>query len=372
MEPIRVLNLFTIMNRGGAETMVMNYYRNLDRSKVQFDFMVHREERGAYDDEIEALGGRIYRMCSIYPQNFKIYKKKLKVFFDEHKEYKIIHGHMSELGAFAYQAAKDAGVPVRICHAHNAPHGFDIKTLFREYFKFKSNKHLTHRFICGQASGEWLFGKKYKDKFILMNNAVDCESFICNNQISTNMRKKLEIEDKLVIGHIGRFNVQKNHSFIIDVFSEIYKKDSNMVLLLTGTGELEEEIKEKVRKLGLVNVVKFLGVRSDIPEIMQAIDIFLFPSLFEGLPVTLVEAQAAGVKCFISDCIPKQVILTDLVEVISLKRGKKYWAEQIFKAKNNINKKNMYSVMRKVNFDIKDNAKWLSNFYQEEYAKYSR
>lgn len=372
LEPIRVLNLFSIMNRGGAETMVMNYYRNIDRSKVQFDFMVHREERGAYDDQIESLGGRIYRMCPIYPQNFRIYKKKLKDFFSEHKEYKIIHGHMSELGVFAYEEAERAGVPIRICHAHNAPNGFDMKTLFREYFKYKSKKYITHRFICGQEAGKWLFGKENKEKFILMNNAIDSKQFIYNEQISTKVKKELDIEGKFVIGHIGRFNIQKNHEFLIDIFSEIYKHNKNSVLLLAGTGELQKKIKEKVINLELKDKVRFLGVRTDVPQLLQAFNVFLFPSLFEGLPVTMVEAQAAGIKCFISDNIPKEVILTDLVEVISLKKSKNYWAEQVLKVKSNLEKRNMYNDILKVNYDINKNAKWLSEFYLDEYNKCSQ
>ena len=151
--PYRVLNMFTIMDRGGAETMVMNYYRHIDRTKVKFDFLVHREQRGAYDDEIEALGGRIYRMCPIYPQNFARYERDIRVFFQEHPEYKIVHSHMSELGYFAFREATEQDIPVRICHAHNAPHGFDMKMIMRTYFKKRMMPYLTHLFMCGLESG---------------------------------------------------------------------------------------------------------------------------------------------------------------------------------------------------------------------------
>ena len=177
MEPVRVLNLFTIMNRGGAETMVMNYYRKINREKVQFDFLVHREEEGAYEQEIKELGGRIYRMPPMYPQNFSLYKKKIREFFEEHKEYKIIHSHMSELGYFALREAARQEISVRICHAHNAPHGFEWKMIVRNYFKKRMMQYLTHMFMCGKESGDWLFGKENEDKFIQLNNAIDAERF---------------------------------------------------------------------------------------------------------------------------------------------------------------------------------------------------
>lgn len=177
MKVTRVLNLFTIMNRGGAETMVMNYYRNINREKIQFDFMVHRQEEGAYEQEIRELGGKIYRMIPIYPQNFRKYEKMICDFFDAHDEYDIIHSHMSELGYFVLKEAKKRGVPVRICHAHNAPHGWDLKMFMRTYFKWQIKKYYTHMFVCGIESGDWLFGKKNRDKFIMQNNAIDAEKF---------------------------------------------------------------------------------------------------------------------------------------------------------------------------------------------------
>ena len=162
MEPVRVLNLFTIMNRGGAETMVMNYYRKINREKVQFDFLVHREEEGAYEQEIKELGGRIYRMPPMYPQNFSLYKKKIREFFEEHKEYKIIHSHMSELGYFALREAARQEIPVRICHAHNAPHGFEWKMIVRNYFK-KRMMHILHICLCvGKNLVTGCLGKKMK------------------------------------------------------------------------------------------------------------------------------------------------------------------------------------------------------------------
>ena len=299
-EPIRVLNLFTIMNRGGAETMVMNYYRNIDRTKVQFDFLVHRDEKGAYDDEILSLGGKIYHMIPIYPQNFLTYKKMLREFFNEHKEYKIIHSHMSELGYFAFKEAKKQGIPIRICHAHNAPHMWDLKMIMRTYFKKMMMSYITHMFTCGNEAGEWLYGKKNLKNMIMLNNAVDAKKFEYDKNKANRLKIEMGLKDKFVVGHVGRFNVQKNHIFLLEIFNELYKIDDSSVLLLAGMGEEEDKIKQKVKELNLDNVVRFLGVRNDVDNLMQVFDIFLFPSLYEGLPVTLIVAQSSGLFFAIS------------------------------------------------------------------------
>lgn len=373
-EPIRILNLFTIMNRGGAETMVMNYYRNIDKSKVQFDFLVHRQERGAYDDEIEAMGGRIYRMCPIYPQNFGKYKKMLKQFFDEHPEYKILHSHMSELGCYAFIEAAKRGIKVKICHAHNAPVKGSMtpkekaQLIFRNYFKKKMLPYSDFLFICGEEAGNWLYGKENKNRFIMMNNAVDAEKFRFNQSSKEEIRRAFGLNDEFVILNVGRFNPQKNHTFIIDIFSEIKKLHPNSKLLLAGNGELENEIKNKVGSLGLSDDVLFLGLRDDIDKLFSASDVFLFPSLYEGLPVTMVEAQSSGIKCFISNAVPKQCIMSDDVTVIDLTDSADRWATKIVMLADGYERKDCYKHMVNSGYDIKSNAKWLEDFYLTQYS----
>lgn len=368
-EPIRILNLFTIMNRGGAETMVMNYYRNIDRRKVQFDFLVHREEAGVYEEEIKALGGRIYRMPPIYPQNFAKYIKKIRKFLKEHPEYKIIHSHMSELGYFVFKEAKKQHVPVIICHAHNRPYGWDVKMIMRNYFKYMMRPYITHMCMCGLESGEWLFGKKNKDKFIQINNAIDAEKFIYNKSIGDEIRKELGISDEFVVGHIGRFDIQKNHEKLIDIFCEICKINKNSKLLLIGEGQLKKSIENKVKLLNLEKNVLFLGTRSDVNRVMQAFDVFLFPSFFEGLSVSMVEAQAAGLQCFISSSIPKECIITDNVVTFDLDWNDSKIAKMIVDLHSNYKRTNTYEQILKAGFDIKNNAKELENFYIEEYKR---
>ena len=368
MEPIRVLQVVTIMNRGGLETMLMNYYRKLDKSKIQFDFMTNRVERGHYDDEMEALGGKIYRLSPIKPGKYNKYFKELDNFFNEHKEYKVVHSHINENSGFVLKAAKKAGIECRIAHSHLSDLKLDYKYPFRVYARRNLKGNVSDYFACSKRAGEWLFGKDISNsgKVTVLNNAVDTEKFRFNEEVRNNIRRKLDIEGKKVIGHVGRFNPQKNHEFLIDVFNEIYKKDKDIVLLLVGDGYLKEKIEEKVNKLGLDKSVEFLGVREDIPELMQAMDLFLFPSQFEGLAVVMVEAQAAGLKVITSTGVTKESDITNNVEFIDLSKGAEYWADIVlnsdFKKRDDIN------LMVKKGYDSTNNVKWLSDFYLKKYV----
>ena len=367
--PVRVLVLDTVMDRGGAETMMMNYLRNMDRSKVILDFLVNRDYKADYEDEIEELGGRIYRMCPMYPQYFRRYKREIREFLIAHPEYKIIHSNLEERSYFALKEAKKLNIPVRISHSHNAPKGFDIKSIVRYYFRARLKPQVTHMFTCGLEAGDWLYGANNRDKVIMQNNAIDAKAFEYNKELEEKAKKEFGLEGKFVIGHVGRFFPQKNHGFLIDIFNEVYKRDKDAVLVLVGGGELQDSIIEKVKSLGLQDAVKFLGVRSDVNYIMQAFDLFILPSLFEGLPVTMVEAQATGVKCIISDKVPSQCAITDNVEIIKLEDSLEHWAERILSYKNSYKKVSMYDEIVKKKFDIKENAKWMENFYLDALKK---
>lgn len=368
-EPIRVLNLFTIMNRGGAETMVMNYYRKIDKTKVQFDFMVHRQERGAYDDEIEAMGGRIFRMCPIYPQNLFRYKRLLRNFFDQHPEYKILHSHMSELGYFAFREAIRHHVPVRICHAHNAPvfksetWKEKLKRLPREYLARKIRCLTTDYFACSGIAGEWLFGKKNKNRLVFMPNAIDAKLFGYVSEQSLQAKKQFGWENNIVIGHVGRFNPQKNHAFLVEIFQAFHQIHSKSILILVGSGDLMESIKKKVHILGLDECVYFLGNRSDMPLLYSVFDLFLFPSFYEGLPVSLVEAQAAGLPCVVSNTISSQTKILPSYIQVSLQESSMVWAKQMGTVLLQWKRKDTSSEIKQAGFDITTNAEWLTQYY---------
>ena len=363
--PVRVLMLFTILNRGGAETMVMNYYRAIDRSKVQFDFVVHREEEGDYEEEIRSLGGNIYRMMPLRPHTFGKYERQISAFFDEHPEYRIIHGQCSESGYFFYKEAARRGIPVIIAHAHNSHVKFDLRWIVRTWMKHKMRPYLTHCFACGEEAAEWLFGKEMAQKAIILRNAIDTSQHLFDEQLREKKREELGLSPKaLTICHIGRFDKVKNHSFILEVFEELLKKRPNAHLLLIGDGDLREPTEKKASQQGLLDRVHFLGVRRDVSELLLASDAMVFPSLFEGLPVTLVEAQCAGLPCVISKNIPEEAVLTDLVEQVSLNDSADKWADKLMSAATRPCDRRAYAKkVAAAGFDIKNNSRWLEEFY---------
>lgn len=367
MEQVHVLVLDTVMDRGGAEAMIMNYMRNINRDIIKFDFLTNRDYRAAYEDEIESLGGKVYHMCPMYPGKFHRYKKEVREFLKEHPEYKIIHSNLEERSYLPLKVAKKMGVPVRISHSHNRPLGINPKLIVRYYFRFMLKFYNTHMFACGEEAGDWLYGKKNRSNVTIMNNAVDANQYRYNPEVSKEMKEQLGIEGKKVIGHVGRFFPQKNHGFLIDIFNEIHKKDKDTVLLLVGGGELDDalknQIKEKVKKLGLEDAVQFLGVREDVDRVVQTFDVFLLPSLFEGLPVTMVEAQAAGLPCVISDKVPIQCDLTGNVWVVPLEESPEKWADVVLDKAYNFEKRDTYQQIADAGFDIKSQAKWLEEFY---------
>lgn len=358
-KPIRILQVVTHMNRGGLETMLMNYYRQIDRSRVQFDFLVHRDERAAYDDEIESLGGKIYRLPRLVPWSAS-YQKALDRFFETHPEYKIVHVHQDCLSSVILKAAKKRGIPVRIAHSHNNSQDKNLKYLIKLFYKRKIPQYATELFACGQAAGDWMFGGA---PFRILNNAIDSIAYRYDAETARQIRKESGIsEDALVIGHVGRFSPQKNHAFLLDIFSEIHKKNEKAVLLLVGGGDLRSEIEAKAESLGLSEKVIFTGVRSDVSALLQAMDSFVFPSLYEGLPVTMIEAQAAGLPCFISDKVPPDCIVTDLVQTVSLDDSPESWAEKILSLRGEPHR-DTYDEIVRAGFDIAENAKWLEEYY---------
>lgn len=364
-EPIRVLQIVTTMNRGGLETMLMNYYRNIDRSKIQFDFLEHRSEESDYDQEIMSLGGKIYRISTLNPFS-STYRKELKQFFKNHPEYKIVHCHLDCMSSIPLSYAKKAGIEVRIAHSHSSSQDKNIKFLLKSFYKRRISNVATHLFACGDKAGKWMFGNS---NFSVINNAINTKDFVFNQDMSEKVREKLGLQNKFVIGHVGRFNEPKNHTFIIDIFKELVSINDNARLLLVGEGSLKNEIEKKANEVGLSKYVIFYGKCNCVNEIMQAFDIFLFPSLYEGLPVTMVEAQASGLKCFISNKVPEECIMSDNVEILNLDDSSKKWANSINKYRDGYIRKNMMKSIRNSGFDIEKNVKELEVFYLNASSK---
>ncbi|MFN3772682.1 glycosyltransferase family 1 protein [Cloacibacterium normanense] len=371
MQPIKILQIFTVLNKGGAETNLMNYYRNMDRSQFQIDFLVHRET-GFFEDELIKSGSKIFRLPAILPWKLKEYKKAVKNFFDEHNDFDIVHGQCSELGVFIYEEAKRRGIPVIIAHAHNNRMDRDKKLVFRLMWKKRMRKSINAYFTCGKEAAENLFGKKLAEKSYQMNNAIEVEDFQFNQEVREKKRKELQAEETINLVNIGRFNTQKNQSFLLEVFAELIKLNKKYKLFLVGQGELESQLREKAKQLQIEQDVEFLGLRNDVPELLQAMDVFLFPSLHEGFSVAFVEAQTTDIKAVISDGVPQEsILIPENVTVIPLKNSALQWAEKIAEI-NNFERKNVAALIKEKGYDIKENAQKLEKKYKELIQQYKK
>jgi len=366
---IRILHVFGKLNRGGAETMVMNLYHNIDRDKIQFDFVVHTDEDCDYFEEIKELGGRIYTVPRYRVINHFKYKKAWSEFFKKHPEYKIIHGHVRSTALIYLKIAKKYGLKT-ISHSHSTSSGSGIKSVVKNILQFPIRYIADYFFACSKEAGLWLYGRKTceNSNFYIVKNAIDIQKYRFNIDIRNKIRKEFNLEDKFVIGHIGRFVPVKNHTFLIDVFYEIYKTNKDAVLFLIGDGELKEIIMKKVKKLNIQNSVIFTGVRNDVPMLLQAMDVFVFPSLHEGLGLVLIEAQAANLKCVVSDKIPTEAFVTPNIKSLSLKDSINTWKNEILNCKND---RTDYSYNKKLldMYDIKHTSKWIFDFYSKLLGK---
>lgn len=357
---IRILHVVTHMNRGGLETMLMNYYRHIDRTKFQFDFLTHREYDGDFGEEIKFLGGKIYHLPVLNPFSLH-YKKTLGAFFDGHPEYQIIHVHQDCMSSVILKIAMQHGVKVRIAHSHCANQDKNLKYPVKMFYRRLIPRYATELMACGQDAGKWMF---CGSKFQVVNNAIDAKKYSFNIQMREKMRKKLGIkQNEMLVGHVGRFSPQKNHDYLINIFDEIRKKVPSR-LIMVGEGGLQNRIRGKVDTLGLTEKVIFTGLRTDIPDLLQAMNVFVFPSNYEGLPVALVEAQAAGLPCLISDRVSMECKITDLVQQIPLNEDAEIWANIAIKAVQT-KRKNTYEMIKTAGFDIVENARKLQNIYEE-------
>lgn len=360
--PLRVLVVTTNMNRGGLETFTMNVYRALDRSRVQLDFLLHRPTRSAYDDEIEALGGRIYRIRRQNPLDLR-YWAVLDEFFAGHP-YKAVWVQLDCMSAEPLAAAAKHGAAVRVAHSHSSRQDKDLKYPLKILCKPFIKRYATDLFACGEEAGRWMFGT---DDFKVVRNCIDVNAYAFDPIVRLEVRQELGIaEGTLVVGHVGRFDAVKNHAFLLDTFAELLKRQPGAVLLLAGDGPLRPEMEMKAEELGIAESVMFLGIRSDVPRLMQAMDCFVMPSLYEGLPMVLVEAQAAGLPCLISDVIPYDCDIEDgSVEREGLDAGVEEWAVRIGKAAlGSGNRIGGASAVRRAGFDSIETAALLQEFFR--------
>lgn len=368
-KPIRILQMIGSLNVGGSQSMIINIYKAIDREIIQFDFVIDHAGYLHYKEMLENMGAKIYVMPSFMGYNFLEIKRAWDTFFTEHPEYRVLHTHVRSYASIFLPIAKKHGVKT-IIHSHSTSNGRGMIAIYKYILQYPLRYQADYYFGCSKESGCWLFGRKIvnKDNFLVIKNGIDVNKYIPNESVRTKVRDEFGFADSdIVYGHVGRFHESKNYPFLLKVFCEISKRKSNSKLVLVGDGELKKDIIQEAKDLDISEKIIFTGIRDDIASILQGFDCFLFPSKWEGLPVTLVEAQAAGLPCIVSDKITREVNLTDSIIYLPIDSGVDEWVNEALcltgKRMDNASK------IRKKGFDIAESAKMLEKLYYSIYCQ---
>lgn len=383
-EAVRVLHVLGNTNLGGAESRIMDLYRHTDRNRVQFDFLVHSGEEGFYEKEIRELGGRIFRVPRFRIYNYFSYRKALKEFFQEHHEFALVQGHMTSTAAIYLPIAKKAGVKKTAAHARSAGVDKGLKGTMTRFFRRNLADKADYLFTCSELAGISVYGEKAvrEGKTIFIPNAIDCAGFTFDPEKRKKLREELGLTDAIIIGHVGRFHYAKNHEYLLRVFAELCRMsagadgstaetgaDQKYHLILLGEGPLMEDTRKLAEELGVADRVHFLGNHKNIADYYQAMDYFVYPSRYEGMPGTIVEAQASGLPCLMSDTICREVIATELVETMSIEKEPKVWAEGLQRRIDALvskqeNREKYAAKMAAAGFDVQAQAERMMRFYE--------
>ena len=373
-QPVRILHILGNTQLGGAESRIMDLYRHMDRSVVQFDFVVHSKEEGYFNEEIRKLGGRIFRVPRFRVLNYFSYCRAWKKLLQEHRdadgrsEFHMIQGHMTSTAAIYLPIARKCGIETTIAHARSAGVDKGLKGILTRFLRHNLSKKADYLFTCSELAGISVFGKKAVDqgRTRFLPNAIDCQKFAPDPLVREKIRRELGIENCYVIGHVGRFHYAKNHEYLLRVFAELVKrKTRDYVLLLLGEGSGMEDIRILSRELGIGDKVYFLGNKSNVNDYYQAMDYFVYPSRFEGMPGTIVEAQTAGLRCLMSDTICKEVIATELVTTRSIREDPGLWADEI-EQHLQYQRSSRVDEMKELGFDVHGQAVLMTDFYTKE------
>lgn len=361
---IRVLAVVCQLNRGGLESRLMDIIRNLDFNRVQIDIYTYRLEEGVLDEEAKSYGCKIYYNKPLTPKNMLWYVNYFSAFLNKHPEYHIVHAHQDAWCSVFCKGAQKAGVPVRIAHSRTAISTFSMENMVKNIIKMPARRYATHLWAVSKVAGKWLFGEKnmLTGKVEIWPNAIECKKYMFSEDKREEKRRDLGIDNKLVLIHVGNFTPPKNHEKVIRIFKEVTKRREDTVLLLAGTGE-NGHIKQLVEELDISNKVVFLGSRNDVNELLWAADVFLFPSLFEGLPGAVIEAQAAGLPCVISDTITEEVCITPIVTQLSLNSGAEDWAGSVLKIAEK-GRTDTTKIMQDSGYDVESLVIELMHFYE--------
>ncbi|MDT9026819.1 glycosyltransferase family 1 protein [Rossellomorea yichunensis] len=368
---IKVLHYTPGFDHGGIESRLIDWYKNIDRNMVQFDLikLTTADDNNQLIRDFKDLGGKVFTLPQFSFESIKPFMRGLRDFFEHNNDYDVIHCHSPLSGSFVLREAKKYNIPVRIMHSRTTQFDPGSKLLpIRKYLKNRSNKYATHFFACSKEAGEWQFGKKNVNdgNVKIIKNGIQSEKFIFNEEIRQKTRQALKLNKTFTIGHIGRFSSVKNHTFLIDVFKEITRRYEDSKLLLIGDGPEEFNIKQKVRNLNIDDKVIFLGRQKEVENYLHSMDVFIFPSIFEGFGTVAIEAQASGLECIVSKGVPFSVDVSNLINHLPLSAGPEEWAEIILQFREGYKRRNMYEVIVKAGFDAKYTAKLLESFYISE------
>nr|BAU04020.1 glycosyltransferase family 1 [Streptococcus parauberis]BAU04038.1 glycosyltransferase family 1 [Streptococcus parauberis]BAU04075.1 glycosyltransferase family 1 [Streptococcus parauberis] len=367
MKPIRVLHMIGSLNLGGSQALIMNIYRNIDRTQIQFDFIIDHPSMNYYQDEIERLGGRVYSFPTFTGRNVRNVRNEWDKFFKEHVEYSIIHFHVRSYISLLIPIAKRYGL-ITISHSHSISNGLGLKSKIKNLLQIPIRYQADYLFACSKEAGEWLFGKAAikKGNFHIIKNAIDGKKFKFDTRIRTTTRKKLDISnDCLVLGNVGRITEAKNQEFLIDILHNLISKSENIKLIVVGDGENKSKLKQKIDYLSLNNHCLLVGSNEFAETYLNAMDFFIFPSFWEGLGMAAIEAQANGLFCFISNTVPKEVdIKADLVSFLPLEEGAEFWANKIINSKI-VPRSDKTNYLKKSEYLIDDTVAFFETFYKE-------
>lgn len=367
MEAMRVLQVIGAMNRAGAETVVMNLYRAIDRERLQFDFLVNEFGRCDYDDEIESLGGRIYRIPRYKIYNYPIYRKACHDFFREHTEHPVVHAHISSSASIYLHEARATG-RATVLHSHSRNSLSPVPLfLWKQILINPSLKEADEFLACSLEAGEERFGREttIQDNFHVMQNGIDLERYRCTDAQHQQAKEELGFGTATVVGHVGRLIEIKNHKFLFETFAQFKKAHHDSVLVLLGGGPLEDELKQHAAQLGIGDSVRFMGVRDDVPRFLKAFDLFIFPSFREGLPMAMVEAQAAGARCLVSSGVPESVVASGATRQLDLDLGAQVWADAMDQALAMPWKREQGAIDVGLHgYDINSTAKMMTELYE--------
>ncbi|MBG9979953.1 glycosyltransferase [Facklamia sp. DSM 111018] len=351
------------MNRAGMENRLMDIYKNIDRTQIQFDFYTLRETAGEFDEEIKALGGKVFYNKPMNIVTMYSSLRNFNLFLIKNKEYKIVHCHLNQWSGLMLGSAKRAGILTRIAHSRTSLEGYSLKNIIKNIVKIPVNYTATHKFAVSYKAGVWLYGARAmkNSKVKILPNAIKMDDFHFDNDLRITTRKKLNISGKFVMIHVGNIKPEKNHLFLLEIFEKVLIRNKHAILLIVGKDHMNGIVKKKAKELKLNNVY-FLGSRTDICELLNAADVFVFPSKYEGFPGSVVEAQCTGLSCYISDRITSEVILSDLVETIPLTAKPEEWADIIIN-KNYLNRKDMVPILKNTEYDVERSAELYKRFY---------